>query len=163
MLKRGIRSFCWSSVAAAVLTLSACGPFVSSRPDFTGPISITLKDDEIVWVNCSSSSIIIHAASLLVVQTSGPDLGYVRESEDQTIRIGTEVAVTEAEVGDLAVYYREPYSFSSLSEEFSVSVVVVGDGVRAENTFDNVTAANLKEGAYIYADGRAGIDPCPRG
>lgn len=153
------------TLVVLLVGLSSCG-LLPSRPDLSGPVSLTVVDDSLAFVQCVAAEVDVYAVNLTIHDET--------ESDGETWRLisadsgGTLAATIPAELpvtaktleGDFRRTGEENVKVSALRGELSVFLKIVGDQERVEQSFPSVQVSDLAPGAYVYSSGEVSDDPC---
>jgi len=160
---RGTTAF---SVVAGLLLVgtcvAACVPIVPTRPSFVEPISLTVIDDQLAWVQCTGADVEISSASMTVGEANGDSYFVYYRGARGIPSIGIEDSrpITPDSLVDLPLNQQNDVLASALIGPISVGLRVTGDGFHAEISYRDVTPADLIDGMYAYSSGEISADPC---
>lgn len=168
MLKR-----CYLRVTAAALCsgviagfLVACSPiFLPSRPTFIQPISLTVVNDQIAWVQCLADEILVDEIAISLEEGAGAKrdlILYVAEGDSATDAVPAPAAtpMLPSSFPSLPVYDKHEVRASDLSGRVDIFLIVSGPEMRAEMAFKDLDLQDLREGQYVYHSGEVSSDPC---
>lgn len=145
--------------------LTSCG-LVPSRPDLSGPVSLTVVDDSLAFVQCVEADLDVYAVNLTIHDET--------VSDGETWRLisadsgGTPAATIPAKQpvtaetleGEFHRTNEERVKVSTLKGELSVFLKIAGEQERVEQSFPSVQVSDLVPGAYVYSSGEVSDDPC---
>lgn len=150
---------------ACSVGLSSCF-LLPSRPDLSGPVSLTAVNGSLAFVQCVAPRLDAQAVNLALHDESKPDgETWLLISADSggvpAAVIPAETPITEATLeGKLDRSGEENVKMSTLEGEVSVFVTITAEDVVVEQRFPSVHAADLVAGSYVYPSGEISSEPC---
>lgn len=151
-----------TGILVVAVSVSACVPIVPTRPSFVEPISLTVVDDQLAWVQCTGADVEIYYASMTVGEANGDSYFVYYRGENGPPSIAAEDSrpIAPADLVGLPLHEENEVLASTLDAPISVGLRVTGDEFHAEMSYRDITPADVIDGMYAYSSGEIGTDPC---
>jgi hypothetical protein len=157
------RGFRLILVGGLLLVLTSCFP---SRPDFSGPVALTVSGGELAFVQCAAPEIDAGAINFTVGEATSNDgevwmlIAADAGASDDVVRIPFRSPVTaSSSLGDLPRRGEDVLSPDDLKGAAAGYLKIVAENIRIEQNFE-FDASDLEEGRYIYPSGEVSDEPC---
>jgi len=153
------------AVLGSVLFTSGCILPAPTRPLAHEPISITVVNDRISWVQCLGQEVEVYYVSTSLREQTGQQREWAlltaEGAKDRPVAVpsGEAVDLSKSFQG-LPVIESNDIRVSSLEGDVTVYLVLAGPDTRVEMAFRNIDSASLAEVRYVYYSGEVSDEPC---
>ena len=144
---------------------SGCALPLPVRPLLHEPISVTVVNDQISWVQCLGHDIDVYYVSTSVREEAGNRREWALLTAEGSK--GDAVSVPSGEPIDLGSSFQglpvldsNDVRASSLTDKVTIYLVLASTSTRVEMAFKGVDAESLTEGKYVYYSGEVSDEPC---
>lgn len=148
-------------------TISGCFPFVPTRPDESGPVSLTMIDGQFAYYTCFAESIEVNDINITVaVSENGQRREYALLSaandDDRTVTLPQFSIITaENPPAGIDVLEQHPFNVSSFDQaEITAYISFAGPAGRVAMAFEEVDVGSLRAGQYQHRSGAVNGEPC---
>lgn len=146
---------------------SGCYPFVPTRPDESGPVSLTMIDGHFAYYTCFAESIEVNDINITVAVSED---GHRREypllsaanDDGGIITLPRFSIITAANPpAGIHVLHQNPFDASSFDDaELTAYISLAGPEGRVAMAFEEIDTDALRAGQYQHGSGAVNREPC---